>query len=223
MIDNIPIEHHIQKHIIGVLMHHKVARFRDMRPPQTDSNLYSYHLGSLLKNKMVEKTDGGYTLTKKGIAYIDRVSTATLDVRLQPKIITMFVVQNSEGQVLLVRRQRHPFIGTWSLPNGKVHSTDASVMESARREAREKLGVVNQSMTHAGECYIRTLHDGEVVMSTLAHIWKFNSDEIASSENMGWVKPHRLNEMELAPAVENIVARTFFNDPYFFEEYEENW
>ncbi len=217
------IDHRIQKHIISVLVHHRIARFRDMRPPSTDSNLYSYHLGVLLKSSVVEKTEGGYTLSKKGIAYIDRVSMMTPEAGLQPKIITMFVVQNSEGQVLLLRRRRHPFIDTWSLPNGKVHDADASIADSARREAREKLGLVDQPMTHAGECYIRTLSDGQVVMGTLAHIWKFNSDDIVPNENMQWVKPHRLNEMELAPAVESIVARTFFNDPHFFEEYEENW
>ena len=35
-------------------------------------------------------------------------------------------------------------------------------------------------------------------------------------------KAHKLAELDLAPAVEQIIARTFFRDPYFFENYEEN-
>lgn len=223
MIDTTTIEHVIQKHILSVLMRQRTARFRDMRPPNTDSNLYSYHLKLLLKGGLIDRNADGYTLSKKGVVYVDRVSTATFDVRLQPKITTMFVVQNSDGQVLLYQRYRQPFIGTWSLPNGKVHIADASVRESARREAREKLGVSDPDFMHAGECYIRTMSDSQVVMSTLVHVFKFNSDDIVMNERLRWVKPHRLNELELAPAVERIVARTFFNDPYFFEEYEENW
>lgn len=223
MIDKLTVDHHIQKHILGVLMTSRVARFRDMRPHAVDTNLYSYHLGLLVRKGLVDKIDGGYTLSKRGIIYIDRVSTATLDVRLQPKITTMFVVQNDEGQVLLFERYRQPFIGQWALPNGKVHLTDGSVMESARREVKEKLGLTDPPMRHAGECYIRTMADGEVVMSTLVHIFAFETNDIVMNDRLKWVKPHRLGELELAPAVEPIVARTFFRDPYFFEEYEENW
>ena len=55
MIDQVIIEHHIQKHILSVLMHTKFARFRDMRPPKVDTNLYSYHLKLLIKSGFVQK------------------------------------------------------------------------------------------------------------------------------------------------------------------------
>ena len=223
MIDTITIDHHIQRHILSVLMQTPIARFRDMRPPKVDSNLYSYHLGLLLKKQLIDKHDSGYSLSKKGIVYIDRVSTATLDVRLQPKITTMFVIQNDEGEVLLFERIRHPFIGQWALPNGKVHLTDRTLELSAKRELSEKLNVSDQPFKRAGACFIRTVHDGEVVMSTLAHIFTFTTNDIELHDRLRWVKPHKLHQLQLAPAVEQIVARTFFNDPYFFEEYEENW
>src|SRR5688572_7786340 len=156
MIESTSINHHIQKHIMGVLMTSKVARFRDMRPPKVDTNLYSYHLKFLQKQDYVTKTDDGYSLSKKGIIYIDRVTTANLDVRIQPKITTMFVIQNSEGDVLLYKRYRQPFSGRWSLPNGKLHLTDRSVSAAAQRELSEKLELANQPIVHAGDCYIRT-------------------------------------------------------------------
>ena len=40
-----------------------------------------------------------------------------------------------------------------------------------------------------------------------------------ASEELVWARPHRLAEYDLAPAVEQIVARTFFRDPFFFEEF----
>lgn len=213
------ITHHIQKHIIGVLMNQESARFRDMRPPKCDTNLYSYHLKLLTKRDFVEKADDGYRLGKKGMVYVDRLSLASLNFRTQPKIITMLVVQNSNGDVLLFRRKRHPFLGKWTLPMGKVHIDDSSVVEAVQREASEKLGLKHQVLEHVGDCYIRIHDKGAVIMSTLVHVCKFNSDAIAETDTLKWARPHKLANYDLAPAVEQIITRTFFGDEFFFEEY----
>lgn len=223
MIEFESVKHHIQKYILSELMTNPYARFRDMRPPKTDTNLYSYHLKLLQKQGFIDKNEKGYTLSKKGIMYIDRVTTASLDVRIQPKITTMFVIQNSDGGLLLYRRYRQPFAGKWSLPNGKLHITDRSIFDAAKRELSEKLELSNQPVIHAGECYVRTMSDGEVMMSTYIHVFRFETDDIKETEFRKWVKPHKLAEYELAPAVERIATRTFFRDPYFFEEFEEDW
>jgi len=223
MIEQTTIEHHIQRHIISVLLYQRYARFRDMRPPSADTNLYSYHLKLLQKNGFVRKTDQGYTLGKNGVLYVDRVTTSTLKVRTQPKIITMLVVQDGEGNLLLYRRERQPYSNQWTLPYGKLHISDESVLAAGKREAREKLGLHDAPVVHAGDCYIRVTDEGEVVMSTLAHIFRLESDDIQPDPRQMWVRPHKLSQYDLAPAVECIVARTFFRDPHFFEEFEETW
>lgn len=219
MIEQLRVEHHIQKHIVSVLMHQKYARFRDLRPKNVDTNLYSYHLKTLQKTGFVTKSDGGYTLGKKGLLFVDRVSTASLNVRTQPKIITMLVIQNSDGDVLLFRRKRQPYTDQWTLPYGKLHIEDKTVLAAAQREAAEKLGLTDQPMTHAGECYIRITDEDEIVMSTLVHVFYFETDAIATHERLMWARPHKLAQYDLAPAVEQIVTRTFFRDPHFFEEF----
>ena len=80
MFEQDTITHHIQKYIIGVLIHQKYARFRDLKPPKVDSNLYSYHLRKLLKQKIIQKIDERYTLTLKGLMYIDRVSEKNMSI-----------------------------------------------------------------------------------------------------------------------------------------------
>ncbi len=223
MVDYIHIDHHVQKHIMGVLMYKKAARFRDLRPPKIDTNLFSYHLKLLQKNGFVDKISEGYTLGKNGILYIDRVTTSTLEVRTQPKIITMLVVQNSDGELLLYHRARQPWTDQWTLPYGKLHIEDSSLEAGAKREAYEKLGLKNHPVTHAGDCYIRIKDGDETVMTTLAHIFRADADDIVVDERQKWVKVRDLDKYDLAPAVEKIVARTFFRDPYFFEEFEEAW
>lgn len=204
-------------------MYKEIARFRDLRPPRVDTNLFSYHLNALIKAGMVVKVEGGYRLSNQGLSYVDRVSTEKKTIRSQPKIITMLLVQNSEGDVLLQKRNKQPYINAWTLPYGKLHIEDQSLQAAARREAEEKLGLKDQAVEHAGDCYIRVKTDGEILSTTLAHVFKFNRDDIKTSDDLVWAQPHKLSQYRLAPAVEQIVARGFFNDPFFFEEFEADW
>lgn len=220
MLDNPTISHHIQIHIISVLLRQKTARFRDMRPPKVDSNLYSYHLRSLLKNDYVVKNTNGYQLGRKGLINIDRISEESMKPRFQPKVITMFLIQDNGGNVLLQKRTKQPFIDTWTLPNGKVHIDDQSIAEAASREVKEKIGLDNQNPIHAGDAYVRVFDSAGLLTSTLVHIFKFNNDEIIPSDNLKWIKPYKLAEEDLAPGVQAVATRTFLGGPFFFEEFE---
>lgn len=223
MIEQTEVKHIIQKNILSVLLRQKTARFRDMRPPRTDTNLYSYHLTQLLKSGLVEKVDDGYTLGTSGLVYADRLNAEKLFVRQQPKIVTMLVVQNSEGDVLLQRRKKQPYIDMWTLPNGKLHTDDGSLLAAVQREADEKLHLPDQAMAHVGDCYVRVHHDDTIMTVTLVHVFAFDRDDIEVNDDLIWVQPHKLHKMELAPGIPQIIARTFFRDPYFFEEFEAKW
>lgn len=238
------ILHHIERSIISYLMTHEYARFSDMRPARVDTNLFTYHLKLLGKNGFVTKTDKGYTLSDKGLVYVDRISTENMQLRTQPKIITMLLIQDGYGKVLLQKRSKQPYINTWTLPYGKLHIDDESIVAAARRESREKLGYDPHKLRHAGDCYIvvgknvamdddaRTgsLKDGDTLdlaqktvfkieTRTLAHVVRYETDAITAGDNLQWVEPLGLPKLKLAPAVEQIVARAFFGDDFFFEEY----
>jgi hypothetical protein len=61
------INHHIQKFILHYLISHEFARFRDLRPPKVDTNLFSYHLKLLQKSGYVEKTDDHHPVGERNI------------------------------------------------------------------------------------------------------------------------------------------------------------
>lgn len=197
MFENTSVTHHIQKHIIDVLMYTKVARFRDLRPPKIDTNLFTYHLKGLVKSGIVEKTAEGYTLSTAGLSYVDRVSTEKKTIRTQPKIISMLVIQNSDGDILLQRRTKQPYIDTWTLPYGKLHVEDKSVMEAAQREAFEKLGLENPELEHAGDCYIRVWVDDSLLSTTLAHVFRAYRDYKVERDDLVWARPHKLDQYNL--------------------------
>jgi len=210
------VNHKIQKHIIDLLTYTEIARYSELRPPRIDTNLFSYHLNVLVKVGIVVKVEGGYTLGVAGLAYVDQVST-------QPKIITMLLIQNGEGDILLQRRTKQPYINTWTLPYGKIHSDDTSLEAATQRITFEKLGLSDQTVTHAGDCYIRVMAGDKLISMTMVHVFKFNSDDIVTTDDLVWARPHKLSQYRLAPAVEQIMTRGFFNDPFFFEEFESEW
>ncbi|MCA9336793.1 NUDIX hydrolase [Candidatus Saccharibacteria bacterium] len=245
MFEQATIQHHIQRSIVSVLTKQEFARFRDLKPTNVDTNLFSYHLKLLQKAGFIAKTEQGYTLAEKGLQYVDRANTAEMKLRSQPKIITMLLIQGGYGKVLLQKRAKQPYINTWTLPYGKMHIDDESVLAAARRESQEKLGFDPHKMRHVGECYIvvgrsikvateapsaGTFTDGDTVpvhtkhmlqieSRTLAHIVRFETDAIAASDTLQWVEPLNLPKLKLAPAVEEIVSRSFFGDEFFFEEF----
>jgi ADP-ribose pyrophosphatase YjhB (NUDIX family) len=215
--------HYIQKYIIELLVSVESARFSALRPPTTNTNLFTYHLNSLIKTGMVRKDEDGYTLDSAGLAYVDRFGTEKIAISIQPKIIIMLLIQNSEGDILLQRRTRQPYINTWTLPYGKLETHDSSIMVAAKRQASDRFGLVDQQMKHAGDCYIRVQSKDTIISTTLVHVFSFNCDDIKSSADSRWARPHKLGSLRLAPAVEEIVARGFFNDPFFFEEFAVEW
>lgn len=220
MIEQDTLKHHIQRSIVGYLLTHEYARFRDLRPRSIDTNLFSYHLKLLVKQDYVIKTEEGYTLGTKGLRYVDRVRSDDMRVRLQPKIITMLLIQEGYGKVLLQKRTKQPYINTWTLPSGKLHIDDESVVAAARREASEKLAYDPHKLRHVGDCYIRVHDEASVESATLAHIVRFETDAILATDTLQWVEPLDLGKLKLAPAVEQIITRSFFGDEFFFEEFE---
>jgi ADP-ribose pyrophosphatase YjhB (NUDIX family) len=223
MINLTTVNHHIQKYIIDVLMYVETARFRDLRPARTDTNLFSYHLKTLMKVGLVKKGGDGYTLTAMGLSYVDRVSTEKRVVRIQPKIILMLLIQNSHGDILLQRRKKQPYINAWTLPYGKIHIDDVTLEKAAQREAKEKLGLIDQPLRHIGIGYIHVNSGNDILSTTTTHVFAFNSDDIVTSDDIVWARPHQLRDYKLAPAVEAIMTRGFFNDPFFFEEFDVEW
>lgn len=168
--------HHIQKHILKELSVNKTRRYSEMRPPRTDSNLYSYHLKSLMRDRFVTKEDRTYYLAPKGLAYAERISIDKFEPRLQPKILMMFVVENEHGEILLWQKSKQPFVETWSLLSGKVHLEDESLTSAINRELLEKFNSPHRAQ-HVGDCYIRAYVESVLVSCVLGHVCTLRLDK----------------------------------------------
>jgi ADP-ribose pyrophosphatase YjhB (NUDIX family) len=166
--------HHVQSHILEVLTFTEFARFRDMRPPKVDTNLYSYHLKALQKEDYLEKGTQGYTLTPKGLSYVDGLSFDGRTPRKQPKIVAIFALQNGKGEWLMSRRKIQPYIGQFMLPSGKQHYGE-SPQEHIERELQEQLGVV-PVVKRRGFADVRIQQEGETITHVNGHVYSGTYD-----------------------------------------------
>lgn len=164
------IEHHIQKDILLRLSKAPSVRFSHLKPQGMESNLFMYHLKQLQSHKLVEKTDEGYQLSDNGLSYIDGFSFNTLKPRKQPKIVSILVIRNAQGDWLLAKRKYQPYIGQYMFVSGKQHIGEGPE-DHAARELREKLHM-NILLTRRGLSDIRIYRGKTLITHVTAHIYE---------------------------------------------------
>ena len=180
------VMHHIQREILRSLLLVPEARFKDLKPAGLESNIFMYHLKTLIKDGLVEKTDGGYALTTKGKSFVDRSNLVSLKIRVQPKTITILAVTNSDGKQLILERLHQPFINHKGFPSGKIHYGE-SLADAARRELLEKTGISNIPLTFRGNFVMRYFKDNDVVNHIIGYVF---SGHVTSNEVLHFETPY---------------------------------
>lgn len=213
------INNKIQEHILSQLVQQENIRFKDLQPPKTTSNVFSYHLKQLLANKWIVKTEEGYSLGPKGLAYAERHDDEQSPIRMQPSIAIALVVQDAEGRVLIQKRGTQPYINAWQLPSTRASVADTSITEAGKWAAKKILHYAPETLKHAGDCYVR-IHSGKLALSsTLFHVIRFDVDDLKVRDGLEWAEPLDVMKLRTCPGTEQMMTRAFFNDEYFFEEY----
>ena len=170
--------HWIQYHTLDLLINSASCRFSELRPENVDSNLFQWHLKHLIKQGYVTKLPNreGYELAPRGLHFADRLSRKLKTERRQAKIVTIIVLRNSKGQLLLHVDNRQPFIGTARFPAGKVHEGE-SLEAAARREAREKVEIEIENLIPGGAVHMRIYVSNELVSEYFGFIFLGDYDD----------------------------------------------
>lgn len=216
--------HHIRKHILCTLSLNKWARFRDMRPQNIDSNLYNYHLKELMKEGYIERNEQkGYRLSPYGLRYVNQVSMEVFEPRWQPKLLTVLVCKRGE-KLLVWKKYKQPYIGTWSLPGGKVHYEDASIRDAAIRDILAYSSRLPSDLTHVGIFGYRTFINGELINYSFAHVFTgtLNDDDFIL-DRLEWVDIQTVKNEEITPSVKEIVELCATRKSFFFDEQDIDW
>ncbi|MFZ1706692.1 MAG: NUDIX domain-containing protein [Candidatus Nanogingivalis sp.] len=221
----IEITHHIQKSILKYLTKQQTARYSQMRPPKVDSNLYAYHLKSLLKAGFIIKNDKDYSLSPSGLNYVETVSLDKFQIHSQPKITTRILLKNHNNQFLLTKRNKQPLIGMWGFISGKIQDIDNRIIDSAQREIYEKTNLNIKSLDHIGDYYAKILSENEVISNTLSHVFtvqipKQISVIIPTSESQNWFSYEKMVALSIMPDTLDLIYLSSHSDGKFFAELE---
>jgi ADP-ribose pyrophosphatase YjhB (NUDIX family) len=151
---------------------------------------------------MVTKSPGGYTLSTRGLQYADKHSSSLKSVREQAKIITIVVLTNDAGHVLLVQKEKQPFIGSYHLPAGKIHSGEL-VHEAAKRELEEKTGIKGVELTEKATVHVQIIKD-DIAISEYFGFIVVGAYEKQCDGGI-WYDPNASSDVNLAPSVSEVI------------------
>ncbi|MDP2651486.1 MAG: NUDIX domain-containing protein [bacterium] len=213
--------HEVQKHILKRLSLVDKSRYAELKPRTVEGNLFVYHLRSLMRSGLVASTEDGYCLTPKGKLLIDRISFETFNERIQPKIVTLLVVEN-ENKYLLYKRRRAPFIGRVGFTYGKIH-LEERLREAAERELFEKTNL-KADLKHRGDVYITVHDETELVSHMLCHVFTGTKSQgvLRTDTTIGecyWGKLEDVKDTDLIPGVKQIAKLLKKKKEFFFAEY----
>ena len=213
--------HKLESHILSLLTLSSRLRYSQLKPQNVEGNHFMYYLKKLIATGLVTKSDQHYMLTPQGQAHIDKLSLTNFQPRIQPKIVTLIVCQNSAGDYLLYRRKRQPFMGKVGFPYGKIHLGE-SLLAAANRELLEKTGITAQ-LTHRGDAYLAIYNGTELISHMLCHIFTGShpSGNLITKSKIGdclWGKLTDFPPTELIAGNLEIAKLASHNSGHFFAE-----
>lgn len=223
--------HHIQRSIILSLARTSPLRFSDLQPPRIPNNTFTYHLKKLVDSGYVELTKSGYVPTRKALKLVAYGTTDDRRTRA-PGTITMIYIQNEEGEVLLLNRNRKPFQGWYGVPGGWIHLGETAD-EAAQRELSEKTTLTpERGLEQAGVLDFRYVDPvtRDIFLHILGFVYTYKftgdrkelSDKVTSYGQLSWSKFGRNTILPEVHAVKAIVdegkftyrAATFIEPPH---------
>lgn len=125
-----------QKNIFRLFLEHSKIRFSEIeKAVHLRSNLLSYHLGKMQQRGMMEKKGDYYVLTEQG----EKLLPLFPQEQLSPLPVVLVALMN-KNKILLMKRNKRPYRGYWSLIGGRVLLPER-LQETCLRLIREKAGL----------------------------------------------------------------------------------
>jgi ADP-ribose pyrophosphatase YjhB (NUDIX family) len=162
--------HWIKKHILKKLSLLESGRYKELIPDGVDGNLFTYHLKQLVADGYVKKDQDGYSLSKKGKTYVATMALSSGNQVKLPRVFAMVYCEDQEGQTLLYKWKRQPYLGHISLPFKRVGYGD-SLRQVLAETLKFRTGLEGET-EFLGEAEVLVRDGGEVSTHYFAHIYK---------------------------------------------------
>ncbi|MBP9759546.1 NUDIX hydrolase, partial [Candidatus Dojkabacteria bacterium] len=135
--------HDFQLSILRELLFKPMARFRDLKKFDVTNDHFTFHVNHLLKEGLITKVDGKYSLSDTGKEFANRIDTDSLKLERQAKLaVALHAVRTRNGkrEILIHQRLKEPFYGWYGSHSGKIRWGENPV-DCAIREFEEETGL----------------------------------------------------------------------------------
>ena len=167
-----------REQIFSLFLHAEALRFSEIEKQLgLRSNMVSYHLEQLQKDGVVEKAGEEYHLTRQAETYIPLLPQVT-GKELSPLPVVLVACMHEE-KVLLIKREKRPYKGWWSLLGGKWLFGEG-IADAATRVVLEKSGVVASFRSSNGVVAEKVVDAGNVKH----HFLLFFAKAVAETERV---------------------------------------
>ncbi|OGM08948.1 hypothetical protein A2Z67_06485 [Candidatus Woesebacteria bacterium RBG_13_36_22] len=164
--------HEFQISILRELLFKPQARFRDLRKVDVTNDHFSFHINHLIKEGLVKKTKGRYSLTDGGKEFANRMDTEALKLERQAKLgVALHAVRKKNGitEYLVHQRLKEPFYGWYGSHSGKIRWGENPYL-TAKREFMEETGL-----------------SGDFKLKGIVHYHHFHKDGRLLEDKYFWV------------------------------------
>jgi 8-oxo-dGTP pyrophosphatase MutT (NUDIX family) len=171
--------HEFQISILRELLFNPHARFRDLKKVDITNDHFTFHLKHLIKEGLITKKDGRYSLTDDGKEFANRMETNALKLERQAKLgVALHAVRKKNGvtEYLVHQRLKEPFYGWYGSHSGKIRWGENPYI-TAKREFKEETGL-----------------SGDFKLKGIVHYHHFHKDGRLLEDKYFWV--FRVNDVK---------------------------
>lgn len=195
--------HEFQISILRELLFKPEARFRDLKKVDVTNDHFTFHVNHLIKEGLIVKQNGRYSLTDQGKEFANRMDTDALKLERQAKLsIAIHAVRKNEGvtEYLVHRRLKEPFYGWYGSHSGKIRWGE-NPLDCAQREFLEETGLTGK-FTLKGIVHYHHFHkDGRLLEDK--YFWVFRventkgdfKEKVSEGENI-WMTEKEYRKLE---------------------------
>ncbi len=211
------IEHHIQRKIISDLVESESLTYSRLKPANIEGNVFTYHLNNLIKQKLITKDKGEYTLTNNGKLY--GINGAVRPQNLLAQAHSIILLSIRDGDRWLVRKRLvQPLFGRVGFMHGEPEAGE-TISQAGDRILRYRTGLKGD-MSVKGSGYVQIEDEnGLVAYSHFTMLEVTNtSGVLQEKDNHGenlWLTRPDFNSVEMIPSMPDL-ARELQKPGLFF-------
>ncbi|HSX38992.1 MAG TPA: NUDIX hydrolase [Candidatus Saccharimonadales bacterium] len=203
--------HDYQLTILKELLFKPGSRFSELNKVDVANDHFAFHVNKLVKEGLILKQNGRYTLTTNGKEFANRMDTDALQLERQGKLaVAIHAVRKNKGKTeyLIHRRLKEPFFGWYGSHSGKIRWGETP-LQCAQREFMEEAGLSGDFTLKGIVHYHHFYKDGKFLEDKYFWIYKVEN-----------VKGKLIKKFEAGESIW-MTEKEYLALPYSFATFEE--